>query len=93
MLSSGDLEDSGVPPVQTPFWSSAPFLGTPHSYGSSLLAAWQNAGDAQLSMAEHLSEHFKQSFRQFRAVRPLHFHLLPPGESLGGKMWWKSGGA
>lgn len=64
------------------------FWGTPHCYGSSLLGAWQNAGDAQLS--EHLAEHVEQCFGQFRAVLP-NFHLLPPGEALGGKMGW--GGA
>lgn len=44
-------------------------------------------GDAQLSLLKNVvSEHFKQLFRQIMAVRPLHFHLLLPGEALGGGM-------
>lgn len=49
MLSSGDLEES-IPPVQTPLGMLPHFWGTPHCYGSSLLGAWQIAGDAQLSL-------------------------------------------
>lgn len=55
--------------------------------GSNLLGAQQSTEAAQLSLVKSSAfEHLKQLFRQNRAVRPPHFHLLLPGEALGGEM-------
>lgn len=56
----------------------ASFLG-PFSLQLSV-GSQKSAGDAQLSLVKNtVSEHF----RQIRAVRPLHFCSLLPGEALG----------
>lgn len=97
MLGSDDLEDS-LPqcrlcsPGSGPRGNDASLLG--HFFAMAALC-WEPSKVLGMLNSPYLkntvSEHFKQLFRQLRAVRPLHFHLLLPGEALGGGMWW--GGA